>query len=146
MKLNRIVFLVMLVVYVTIVLCGQGLAQFPRQINFQGVLEDAGGQPINTTTTVVFTIWDNDFAGINLWSETRLVTPVVDGKFDIILGEVMPIPDSAFTGTPAYLSMAVGGLEMTPRWQLVAVGYAFRVASVDGAAGGEISSKVSIGP
>ena len=120
----------------------------PQLINYQGILTDGGGTPITVPTTVEFRIWDADVGGAELWMESQSVTPDGDGQFNVLLGSTSSlkwIPDSAFTGD-AYLGMTVlPDPEMSPRMELVPVASAFRVRTVDGALGGNITTDVSIG-
>ncbi len=123
------------------------LAAAPKLITFQGILKDGSGNPVvNTSYSVTFTIYDAAAGGNNLWTETQSVT-TASGLFSVLLGAITPVPDSAFQDTTRYLGIKVGAdPEMTPRQQLVSVAYGFRISSVDGASGGTITSKVSIGP
>ena len=56
-------------------------AAVPQLINFQGILVDGGGNPVTTTTSVLFTIWNRAMSGIPVWSETQSITPGADGSF-----------------------------------------------------------------
>ena len=118
----------------------------PQLINFQGILRDGGGNPVaDGSYSVAFKIYDAPSAGNVLWTETQFVT-TSGGFFNVLLGATNAVPDSAFNSLNRYLGIAVASdLEMSPRFQLVSVGYAYRVNSVDGALGGTITSKVSIG-
>lgn len=117
----------------------------PPMINYQGVLLDAGSNPVTTTTSIVFAIWDQSVAGDSLWSVTRSVTPDANGGFSVLLGEVNAIPDSVFALDNVFLSLKVDtDPEMSPRQQIVSSGYAYRVGTIDGAAGGTISGDLSI--
>ncbi len=122
-------------------------ATVPKLINFQGVLRNGGGNPVaDGSYSVAFKIYDAPSAGTVLWTETQSVT-TVGGSFNVLLGATNAVPDSAFSGANRYLGIAVASdPEMSPRFQLVSVGYAYRVNSVEGALGGTITSKVSIGP
>ncbi|MBD3298326.1 MAG: hypothetical protein GF341_06700, partial [candidate division Zixibacteria bacterium] len=117
----------------------------PPLINYQGILLDSGGNPVSTTTSVEFGIWDAASSGTQLWSSTRSIAPDTIGRFNVLLGSLNAIPDSAFDGD-TYLSITVDSdPEMSPRQRIVSVGYSYRVNSVDGAMGGHITSDVSIG-
>jgi len=131
-----------------IVVCSVSMGRaIPQLINYQGILTDGGGTPITVSTNVEFRIWDMSAAGTELWMETQSVTPDSDGRFNVLLGAVNPIPDSALAAADAYLGLTISpDAEMSPRTQLVSVAYAFRPGTVDRATGGNIISKVSIGP
>ncbi len=132
-------------------------AGVPQLINFQGILRDGSGNPVaNGSYSVLFKIYDDSTGGNVLWSETQTVN-TTNGLFSAILGSVNPtvnpIPDSAFSNTAGglahWLGIKVGAdPEMTPRQKLVSVGYGYRsehVNTVDGAAGGSITSPLSFG-
>jgi len=123
------------------------LADVPRLINFQGMLKNGAGNPVaNGSYSVTFRIYDSPAGGNVLWTETQSVT-TTSGLFATILGSIIPVPDSAFNDTARYLSIAVSlDPELSPRQRLVSVGYSYRVGTVDGASGGTITSRVSIGP
>jgi hypothetical protein len=119
----------------------------PQLMNYQGILKDGTQTPVTSTVDVLFAIWDDPIAGDSLWSETHSVTPDGSGRFNVILGMDAGIPDSVL-GSDAYLSMKVeSDSEMSPRtrivWAVWAVS-AYRVGTIDGAAGGAISSRVAI--
>lgn len=118
----------------------------PQLINYQGILTDGGGTPITVPTTVEFRIWSAASGGTQLWMESQSVNPDAAGRFRVLLGSVTPIPESAFDGD-AYLGMTISpDPEMTPRFRLVSVGYSFKTGTVNGATGGAITTKVTIGP
>jgi hypothetical protein len=121
-------------------------AAAPQLINYQGVLFDDGGVPLDTTVAMEFGIWTSPTLGGLFWTETHPAVTVVDGTFNVLLGSVEPLHDSVLNDTGRYLSVKVGDdPEMTPRTRLVSVPYAHRVATVDGASGGMITSQVAIG-
>ncbi len=119
----------------------------PKLINFQGILRDGSGNPVaDGSYSVTFRIYEVPTGGTLLWAETTSVT-TADGLFAILLGASNPVPDTVFKGSDRWLGIAVSpDGEMPTRQQLVSVGYAYRVNSVDSASGGTITSKVSIGP
>jgi len=115
-------------------------------ISYQGVLTDDLGDPITSATTVEFRLWDMASGGNELWMESQLVMPDADGLFEILLGEATPIPDSALDADSVFLGITLlPDAEMAPRTRMAAIAYSFRVGSIDGAAGGTITSPVSIG-
>ncbi|MCI0406185.1 MAG: tail fiber domain-containing protein [candidate division Zixibacteria bacterium] len=120
-------------------------AAVPQLINFQGVLRDSGGNPVaDGSYSVTFKIYDAPSGGTVLWTETQSAT-TSGGSFNVLLGATNAVPDSAFSGANRYLGIAVASdPEMSPRFQLVSVGYAYRVNSVDGAFGGNIGGDVNI--
>ncbi|MEE8576408.1 MAG: hypothetical protein V3T31_04060 [candidate division Zixibacteria bacterium] len=120
-------------------------AHVPQLISYQGRLTDSGGAPLDTTVSIVFTIYDDSTGGTSKWTETQSSVTSVDGLFDVLLGSVNPLTDTVFADTVRYLGITVGtDSELIPRARLVSVAYAHRVATVDGATGGTISGDVAI--
>lgn len=108
-----------------------GTADVPQLLNYQGVLA-SGGVPVSTPVDAVFSIWNDPVSGDSLWSEQQVVTPDSLGRFNVLLGSVSPIPDTAFSGINAFMSVSVEGHpEMAPRQRLVSVGYAYKAESAD---------------
>jgi hypothetical protein len=68
-------------------------ADVPQLTNYQGALLDNNGDPVTTPTDVIFAIWNDPAVGDSLWSELQSVTPDGDGRFNVLLGSVSPIPD-----------------------------------------------------
>ncbi|HEU4437473.1 MAG TPA: hypothetical protein VFR89_08410, partial [candidate division Zixibacteria bacterium] len=130
-----------------VLLASIAIATVPKLINFQGILRDGSGNPVaDGSYSVTFTIYDAATSGNNLWTETQSVS-TTSGLFAVLLGASNPVPDTAFKGSDRWLGIAVSpDGEMPTRQQLVSVGYAYRVNSVDSASGGTITSKLSIGP
>lgn len=122
------------------------LAAVPKQMNFQGVLSDSGGSPLDDTTiSVVFTIYDAATAGTSKWTETQSISTNGQGQFTVILGLITPIEDSVFAGTERFLGIKVGSdPEMPSRVKLVGVPYAQRIATVNGATGGAITGELDV--
>jgi len=104
----------------------------PQIINYQGTLSDSGGNPINATLNITFTLYDADVAGNNLWQETQSVD-VTNGVFNVQFGADAGNPLSpAIFDDPLFLGIQVDAdAEMTPRQALTAAGYAFKARSVE---------------
>ncbi len=130
---------------VMIWLSAQLLAAVPPMINYQGRLTDAAGTPVPDDDYVVFfSIYDVPSGGTALWTETQFVT-ATDGLISVLLGSTTPLTDTVFSSTTRYLGVRIGAApELSPRKILATVPYAHRVATVDGASGGEISGMVAI--
>src|SRR5438270_2152608 len=118
------------------------VADVPDSINYQGIIKTAGGSPVTDGSyNVTFKIYDVA-SGPNppLWTESKSVTSA-RGLFTTLLGSMTALPSSAFSGPSRYLGIAVNlDPEMTPRIPIVGVASADRIATVDGATGGSISS------
>ena len=120
-------------------------AAVPQLINFQGVLKDGSGNPVaDASYSVTFTIYDAATGGNNLWTESQSVS-TTSGLFAVLLGSSNPIPDTAFKGANRWLGIAVSpDGEMPTRQQLVSIGYAYRVSSVDSALGGNLTGDLTV--
>lgn len=97
----------------------------PTMISYQGKLTDAAGNPLNGTYDLSFAIYNDATAGSLLWTEAQNDVPVSQGLFNVLLGSVNPLPDSAFTGM-TWLQTSVDGNPLTPRVRIVSAGYALR--------------------
>lgn len=122
-------------------------AEVPRMINYQGYLTGSTGDPLDTTVSMTFAIYDDSTGGSPIWMEENPSVVVSDGLFNVIVGSLIPLDDAVFAEPDRWLGITVGADdELTPRTRLVAVPYSFQVNSVDGASGGEIRGSVTIHP
>lgn len=110
-----------------------GKAGIPHEINYQGYLTDDAGNAITDALEMVFSIWDTPSSGNQLWSETQPEVAVIDGLFNVLLGSVNPIPPGIFTGAPCWLQTQVGSEILSPRKEIVSVGYAYCAGRADSA-------------
>ena len=81
------------------------IAEVPQLINYQGRLTDSGGEPLNTTVSMTFTVYDAVVGGNVKWIEAQGSVIVTDGLFSVLLGSISPIPDTVFNGTTRYLGI-----------------------------------------
>ena len=102
----------------------------PHLINYQGVLTDDAGNPLNAPQNLTFRIYNLESGGSSLWGETQNNVPVENGLFNVILGSVNPL-DLAFDED--YWLEIEAGLSDTllPRVRLTSVGYAYRAQWAD---------------
>src|SRR3989337_4598466 len=113
-----------------LVLFSYSSAQVPQLINYQGKLTKVSGAPLDTTISMVFSIYADSAGTILKWTETQGAVAVEKGIFNVLLGNVNPIPDTVFNGNIRYLGVQVGGdPEITPRKPMVSVPYAYRSAT-----------------
>lgn len=112
-------------------------AQVPQYINYQGQLTQADGTPITAATSVEFRIYNTGSGGSTIWSQAHSITPDAKGIFSQLLG---PIQYSIFDGGDKYLELKVDTEVLSPRKQLVSVGYSFRAYNADKVDGQELSS------
>lgn len=107
-------------------------SEVPKMINYQGKITRPTGALMDTTTSMVFSIYADSTGGTSLWTETQTSVKVEYGVFSVLLGSVNPIPESVFEGHTRYMGLKVGAdLEMTPRRAIVSVGYAFKTEYSD---------------
>lgn len=97
----------------------------PPHINYQGYLTDVWGSPINDTLNMVFRIYDAPTGGMELWGEAQPLVPVQNGLFNVLLGRVNPIPPDVFIDPNRWLQTEIDGQTLSPRKQIVSVGYSF---------------------
>jgi hypothetical protein len=108
-------------------------AEVPSQISFQGKLTHQNGGPIaDANYQLTFKIYDAPTLGNALWIEQDTTTTRA-GLFQLMLGEVNPIPKNIFIDTSAYLSIEFAGVELQPRKPFRSVGYAYHAAVADSA-------------
>ncbi|HWO58408.1 MAG TPA: hypothetical protein VNN55_12700, partial [bacterium] len=126
-----------------------GAHAVPSQMTVQGRLTDAVGAPLPSgAKTFTFRIFNASAAGVQVWpgggGEVQSITSGVDGLWIGLLGAMNPLTDAVFADSVRWLEIDVDGTTL-PRVRLVTGPYAHRVSTVDAAAGGTITSKVTIG-
>ena len=107
-------------------------ANVPEMINYQGILTDGSGNPLDTTVSMLFTIYDASTGGTNLWSETHNSVTVVGGLFTVLLGSLAPLPATVFDGANRWLGLTVAGDPEMERERIASVPYAYKCGSSDG--------------
>ena len=115
-------------------------AAVPGLINYQGVLTDADGTPVDGTRTMLFKLFGTESGGTELWSESHTVV-VEEGVFSVILGSVTTLTGLAYDPSSLYLEITVGDdPPMMPRSQIVSVFFALHTGdsdALDGHAAGD---------
>lgn len=118
-------------------------------LNFQGrLLSNTGGLVSDGSYNIEFNLYTAASGGVSQWTETRLVSAtqgvtVQNGYFSVYLGDVTAFPTTIDWDQEQWLGMTVRGTgscafgvctptdaEMTPRFKLTAVPYAFRAGAV----------------
>lgn len=98
----KLIFVILLVVSLN------AQAEVPSQINYQFLLTDSLGENVpDGNYSVTFVIFNDSVAGDTIWSEGRLVS-AKGGLVKVVLGEVVPIPGSAFQEQNGWLVIQVG--------------------------------------
>ena len=98
----------------------------PKLINYQGKLTDNEGNPLTGDFSMIFAIYDAEVLGNSLWEEGPRDVTVTEGLFNVLLGEVNPIPLEVFDGDSVWMEVTVEGETMDKRKRMVSVGYSFR--------------------
>jgi hypothetical protein len=132
MKARALVVLAGLVLFVGVSVAS---ADIPPLINYQGILTDTGGMPLDGPYDLTFSLYADSSGGVALWTEVHPAEEVDDGLFNVILGEITPFGD---IGDQAELWMGItidADPEISPRMQLTSVPYAFEAAMADSADG-----------
>ncbi len=130
-------FTITLLVLVMIFTASLLAVEVPNIINFQGYLSNAG-TPLDGSFELTFKIYDVPTAGTELWTETRTFD-VTDGYYSILLGEATPI-DIAFSGNIWIGVQITGQSEMSPRYQIASMPYAYVAKFADSVADNSIDS------
>lgn len=100
-------------------------ADVPNLMNYQGLLMDAAGSPINGTRSIQFSLFETETGGEAFWTETQEVQ-IKDGLFSVLLGSVNSFESAEHDSGDVYLEIKIADdPPMTPRKQMVSVGYAF---------------------
>ena len=103
-------------------------AGVPHLVNYQGMLTDNEGNPLNGLHDLTFKIYAVPSGGTALWTTAHNDQDIVDGLFSVILS----IPPSVFTGADRYMGITVyPEAELAPRTRLTSVGYAYRAEVAD---------------
>lgn len=130
--MTRVITLTATLIIAVLALASLATADVPQMINYQGQLTNSSGDPLDTTVSITFTIYDAATNGSSKWTETHSSVTVVDGLFNVILGAgtpPVPIDDTVFNQPDRWLGITVGAdPELTPRTQLVSVPYALHAS------------------
>ncbi len=106
-------------------------AAVPSTISYQGKLADAAGQPVPDGNYLMdFAIYSMKTGGVLIWQETGRRVAVAGGVFTVMLGETQPLPEA---GLPkgGWLQVAVAGVALSPRTELVSAPYALRAHTAE---------------
>jgi hypothetical protein len=106
-------------------------AEIPRLINYQGMLTDHSGIPLDGSYSITFKIYNSSSDGLLRWQETQSGIAVDNGMFNVLLGSLNPI-DSLDFNEDYWLEVTVDG-ETMPRLRFTSVGYAYRALVADSA-------------
>jgi hypothetical protein len=107
------------------------VGQIPQTLSYQGVLTDAGGNPVvDGDYNLTFRLYETESGGTAIWTEEQ-TTSVVNGLFNVILGKSTSYP-IAFD-KPYWLGITIdSGTELLPRIELTSSAYSLNSRSVYG--------------
>jgi len=91
------------------------------------------GTAVTGTHTFVFRLFDSASGGTKLWEETQTGVAVNAGVANATLGSVATIPAGLFNGAPLYLEVVYDSTVLSPRLEMLTVGYALRADTADNA-------------
>ncbi|MBD3335247.1 MAG: hypothetical protein GF355_06995 [Candidatus Eisenbacteria bacterium] len=118
-------------------LAAPALAEAPALMNYQGVLTDGEGFPIDGTYNLTFKIYGDSLGNTDIWEEDHNQVVVNHGLFNVVLGFTTPLPDDLFSLPNRFLGVTVeGDSEMAPRTRLTSVPWAMRAAVADSVTSG----------
>ena len=112
-------------------LATSSVAAVPGQVDFQGLLLDSAGQPVNGAVNLTFTLFDAVTGGSPQWTESHVAISVVDGVYDVTLGSQLALTPSVLGGGSLFLEVIVDGETLSPRRPLLAVPYAVRAETAE---------------
>jgi hypothetical protein len=116
-------------------------ADIPSSLNYQAFLRDSGGIPVTGIHTITAKIYAGFTGGAPLYTTEVPDVVVVDGLFNIVLGDDPPLTDDVFADVPRYIGISLdGAAELEPRQRLHAVPWAMTAKTlVSGAAVSDLS-------
>ncbi len=120
-------------------------AEIPELINYQGIVTDAEGNPLNEIHVLLFSIYADSSSGADdIWVERHTSVVIEDGLFNVILGSIVGFPDTLWKGDERWLGIAVDmNPEMYPRQRITSVPWALRAAVADMALGSDADWVIS---
>jgi microcystin-dependent protein len=100
----------------------------PVLLNYQGVLRNPAGEPLDETVKLTFRIYNEPLdAAAPLWTEVHENVVVRGGLFNVVLGDVSALSPTLFNAPDRYLGIAVkDNAELLPRQKFASVPYAMR--------------------
>src|SRR5579863_7419339 len=95
--------LVMVIGLLTMARANAQQSTVPSLVPVNGVLQDAGGQPLSGVQSVTFALYQQQTGGTALWMETQNVTADAEGRYSVLLGSTQSqgLPQQFFSSTDA---------------------------------------------
>jgi len=100
----------------------------PGQIAVEGELTNLAGEPIDGPANLQFFIYSSPDALNAVWNETHKAVPLADGRFQIVLGDAVPLDNPPLFESYAdlWIGLSVNGGGELPRVPLTAIGYSMQ--------------------
>jgi hypothetical protein len=136
-----------IIVLITLIslLCTSMAFAAPTKLSQQGRLLDGDGAPLTGSHGLAFTLHDAESDGNEVWREERVVE-FEEGYYSLVLGELVPLTDLLFGGGTVWMQLAVDGVELSPRQEVVSMPYALRSVVAESVEGGTVDAdEVAIG-
>ena len=126
---------VFLAFLIAVMLVATANAVVPPTMTYQGIFMDADGNVMpDGDYEVGFHIFGGPFGGPPDWTEYRTIH-VVNGLFEIVLGEVVPMNPAFIRQTGTWLGLTYNQQFLEPRQPMNSVAYSFRTCWADSAFG-----------
>jgi hypothetical protein len=113
-------------------------AAAPTGVNHQGLLVDTLGVPVNGQVDLLLSVWGHPTSTAPadlLYQEIHLDTLVIDGVFDVVLGQGSlpsgPFSVDLFGAADRWLQVQVESEVLAPRQKLQSVPYALQSSASD---------------
>ncbi len=107
-------------------------AAVPQMLTYQGRLTNSSGAPLTEVVALTCRIYTDSLGTTTLWTEVHPTVSVDDGLFTVVLGSVVPIPGSVFTGEIRWLGIQVDAdTELRPLRPLLSAPEAFQALRAD---------------
>lgn len=136
--MKRFLKFILIALVLVIATSVSAIGDVPATISYQGILTTNTGSPVSGSVDVAFEIFTAPTGGSALWTETRTIDPDSTGLFTVILGNLTPIPDSAFKLPTRWLGITVESQQLSERIALTSSPFSYRVSTVDGSTGGTV--------
>jgi len=114
-----------------VIVVSSAAADIPKLINYQGMLTDDAGEPLDGVFDILFRIYNAESGGDKRWEENHPAVSVDQGLFNVILGSESGGMNLDFS-EEYWLEVVVAGEDM-PRIRFTSVGYAYRAGVADSA-------------
>jgi trimeric autotransporter adhesin len=121
----------------------------PRPVNFSGRATDARGNVVSGIMGITFSIYQDQYEGAPLWTETQNVTADTKGNYTVQLGATKSngLPLELFSpGEAPLLGVRVNGGEEQTRVLLLSVPYALKAADAQTLGGLPVAAFVLAAP